>query len=178
MVKNTDLYDFFKPLDNPDKLTKFDFVIGGTNIPINVEKGTIICSLINSQALASAVKDYKKLIQQNDTLKIREYQKFQLDFQLDFYKVNSNGVNFIEAHHEALKIKQYLVSYEALEYLDNLNFQILPNYSNITFTSEQYLKKFTARAFFTFSILIELNIFEDVKIIQDFDIINYIIGGK
>lgn len=177
MIKNTDLYDLFKPFDNPDKITKFDFVIGATNIPINVEKGTIICDLINSQALASAVKDFKSLIKQNNTIKIKEYQKFQLNYQLDFYKINQENVNFIEAHQEAIKIKQYLASYEVKDYLDKLNLQILPNYSNINFSSEMYLKKFTARAFFDFSILCELNFYEDVLLIEDFNLTNYFLGG-
>lgn len=168
MFSTEHLYNLFKPHDNSSLITEYEVVIGGTNLTANLDKGAIVLTPLFSNVMGSQFKDLKNIVTNlNEPVEngfIREYSLIKHTYQVDIYKVNSPNVFYIEAEREALKIREWLKSYEVMEYLAELNCEVLPCYSTINFTSELYNKKFTNRAFFDFEIISLIEIQEETKI--------------
>ncbi|ALW15612.1 hypothetical protein [Campylobacter jejuni] len=182
MFSTENLYRLFKPLNNENLITNYEVIIGGTNLPANLVKGSIILTPLLSENLSSQYKDLKNLIVPksidiNQGI-ISEYSVIQNTYQVDIYKVNAPNLNYIEVEREAIKIREWLKSYETIEYLETLNSQILPNYSVISFSSEQYNKLFANRATFEFQILTLVKINESVNLIDKFKIENIILNKE
>ena len=187
MFSSANLYNLFKPEKNPDLITDYDVIIGGTLLTANFDKGAIILNLISSNNVTSQYKDFlnpivsKKENEDGEIIaeaSIKEYSYIQSNYQIDIYKVNPANVNYIETEIVALKIREWLKSLETIEYLKTLHATILPCYSNISYTSELYNKKFVNRAFFDFSIISIANIEEAVDAIEKVLITeNLIYGG-
>lgn len=192
MFSSANLYNLFKPCNNPNLITDYNVIIGGTLLTADLDKGAIILNLVSNENITSQEKDFKNIIideveksneNQNDletNLKgyIKEYSYIQSNFQVDFYKVNSKNAKVIEAELEAIKLREWLKSFETMEYLRKLNAFILPCYSAINFTSELYNKKFVNRAFFDFSIISVAEIKEEVGLYEKALLdIKLIIGG-
>lgn len=188
MFSSANLYNLFKPEKNPDLITDYDVIIGGTLLTANFDKGAIILNLISSNNVTSQYKDFlnpivsKKENEEESEIiteaSIKEYSYIQSNYQIDIYKVNPANVNYIEVEIVALKIREWLKSLETIEYLKTLHATILPCYSNINYTSELYNKKFVNRAFFDFSIISIANIKEAVDAIEKVLITeNLIYGG-
>ncbi|HDZ5042718.1 TPA: hypothetical protein RTG66_001555 [Campylobacter jejuni] len=181
MFSTENLYRLFKPLNNENLITDYEVIIGGTNLPANLVKGSIILTPLSSVNASSQYKDFSKIIQPrlNDNKGlINEYSVLENTYQIDIYKVNAPNLNYIEVEIEAIKIKEWLKSFETIEYLESLYSQILPCYSSIIFSSEQYNKQFVNRATFEFQILTLSIIREDVKIIDKVEIENIILNKE
>lgn len=168
MFSTEHLYKLFKPYDNANLITEYEVIIGGTNLTANLDKGAIILTPLFSNVMGSQFKDLKNIVTKSDEENgfIREFSLIKHTYQVDIYKVNSTNISYIEAEREALKIREWLKSYEVMEYLAKLNCEILPCYSIINFTSELYNKKFTNRAFFDFEIISLIEIQEKTKIVD------------
>lgn len=168
MFSSANLYNLFKPKDKEDLITSYDVVVGGTLLTANLDKGCIVLNLINSENVTSQYKDFKNLFVNDDKSEayIKEYSYIKSAYQCDIYKVNSPNATCIEAELEALKIREWLKSFETIEYLQGLNATILPCYSNINYTSELLNKKFVNRAFFDFQIISIVEIKEGVGLIE------------
>lgn len=157
MFNSENLYNLFKPKGNENLITNYQVVIGGTNLPADLENGSIILSPLLSETLGSQYKDLKNLItpliEPLDYAFINETSLIKLVYQVDIYKINAYNLMYIEAEREAIKLKEWLKSYETMEYLKSLKSQILPCYSKISFSSELFNKKFANRATFDFEII-------------------------
>ena len=168
MFSTEHLYTLFKPYGKTNLITEYEVVIGGTNLTANLDKGAIILTPLFSNVMGSQFKDLKNIVthlkEPVEDGFIREFSLIKHTYQVDIYKVNSPNVFYIEAEREALKIREWLKSYEVMEYLAKLNCEILPCYSTINFTSELYNKKFTNRAFFDFEIISLIEIQEKTQI--------------
>lgn len=175
MFNSSNLYNLLKPKQEQNMITNYEVIIGGTNLTANLEKGCIILSLINSTPLTSFDYNMKDIIS-TPSLPPRGYVKgsniIQNTYQIDIYKVNDINARVIEVEVEALKIREWLKSMQVYEYLNSLNSQILPCYSTISYTSEQYNKKFVNRAFFDFDILTFSEIQEEVLLVDNISIEN------
>lgn len=150
MFKLANLYEMFKPADNPTQITDFAVIIGGTRYAGDYGAGLIVLSLVNSQVLTSSAK---RFIAVDSDFSINETSIIQQNFQLDCYKRNSENATDIEAYSEALKIQEWLKSFYVKEYLAKKDAQILPNYANIVFANELIDGVFINRAIFEFSIV-------------------------
>ncbi|WP_291952725.1 hypothetical protein [Campylobacter sp.] len=176
MFSSENLFKLFKPLNNENLITNYDVIIGGTNLTANLEKGSIVLTPILSEVVTSQFKDYKKistpLILNNNLGNLEESSLIQNTYQVDIYKVNAPNLNYIEVEKEAIKIREWLKSYEVVEYLEKLNSQILPCYSQISFSCEQYNKLFANRATFEFKIITLESIIESVNLFEKVEIEN------
>ena len=177
MFSSENLYNLFKPLNNENLITEYEVIIGGTLLTANLDKGALIVNLINSQNITSQFKDFKNLIVEDDKGYIKEYSYLQNTYQVDLYKVNSLEVSYIEVEREAIKIREWLKSFETIEYLQGLESGILPCYSQIGYSAELINKKFVNRAFFDFQIITRTEIKEAVGLVERAFIENTLILG-
>ena len=166
MFNTSLIYRLFKPLENENLITTYEVIVGGTNLPANLEKGAIIINPISSSVLGSQFKDLQNLeyFEEKGYALIKEYSLIKNTYQVDVYKVNASNLNYIEAEAEALKLREWLKSLEVIEYLKENKAEILPCYSNIAFTNELYNNKFTNRASFDFEIANIVKINEITKV--------------
>lgn len=160
MFNIVDLYNLFKPLDNEDKITSYPVIFGGTQAVLDTINGGFIVTKISSNDIGSPVTSTIK----NADGSISSVQKTLTNnlIQIDFYKAyNEQDGGFI-VQKEINNIMQYLKSFEALEYLKSLDYEILPNYSSIQFLSEYTEQKsLVNRGFFDFSIISTSNLIFD-----------------
>ena len=177
MFSSENLYNLFKPLNSENLITEYEVIIGGTLLTANLDKGALIVNLINSQNITSQFKDFKNLIVEDDKGYIKEYSYLQNTYQVDLYKVNSLEVSYIEVEKEAIKIREWLKSFETIEYLQGLESSILPCYSQIGYSAELINKKFVNRAFFDFQIITRTEIKEAVGLVERAFIENTLILG-
>lgn len=179
MFSTENLYNLFKPKDKEDLITNYQIVIGGTVLPADLENGCIILNPILSEVVTNQYKDLQNLItpliEPLDYAFINESSIIKLTYQVDVYKVNAPSLMYIEAEREAIKLREWLKSFETIEYLESLNSQILPCYSPISFSSELYNKKFANRATFDFEIITLTNIQEKTAVADKIIIENQII---
>lgn len=182
MFSTENLYNLLKPKDNPALITNFEVIIGGTALTANLDKGAIIITPISSVPISSQDKKFKPLILIDDDGVqrgfIKEVSIIENTYQIDFYKVNASNIPYIEAEKEALKLREWLNSFECIEYLESLNGAMLPAYSTISYSSELLNKKFVNRAFFEFKILTTSEIKERVGLIEKAIIEKSLILGK
>lgn len=166
MFEMKQLFRMFKPIDNENQITAFDFMIGGTNFAPNFVRGVIICTILNSEICTSQTKKYEGLDSDKDMLKIVDSSLIQHNFQLDFYKRNAENATEIETYSEALRVREWLKSYQVQDYLSKFNAEILPNYAIIQNTSELIENKQINRSFFEFSVISKIEIAEFDKYVD------------
>ena len=164
LFSSSNLYNLLKPESNPELITSYEVVIGGTALPANMEKGVIIIHPLSSRPVSSQFKDFNTILEptaEGEPYKIPEMSALQLDYQCDIYKINDLNALEIQAEVEAHKIREWLCGMESTEYLAGLKAQILPIYSQLRFSSELLpTQQFANRVSFDFSIL-------STKIIQE-----------
>lgn len=184
MFNSEYLYHLFKPKNNPELITPFEVVIGGGGIAANFEKGVVVLNLLSSMAASSNIRRFNDL-EKNGFLqgkehysKVTEFSYIQSDFQCDIYKKNARNILFVECEKEALKIRQWLNSFEAYEYLAKLDSEILPVYSNLQYSNEMIENKLVQRATFDFSIISRVIITESVGVVDKATIGNFKIIKK
>lgn len=164
LFSSSNLYNLLKPESNPELITSYEVVIGGTALPANMEKGVIIIHPLSSRPVSSQFKDFNTILEptaEGEPYRIAEMSALQLDYQCDIYKINDLNALEIQAEVEAHKIREWLCGMESTEYLAGLKAQMLPIYSQLRFSSELLpTQQFANRVSFDFSIL-------STKIIQE-----------
>ncbi len=182
MFSAENLYNLLKPKNKKNLITDFEVIIGGTALTANLDKGAIVITPTSSVPITSQDKRFKPLILVDDegTQRgfIKEVSIIENAYQIDFYKVNAPNLPYIEAEKEAIKIREWLNSFECIEYLESLNSAMLPAYGGINYSSELLNKKFVNRAFFEFKILTTSEIKEEVGLIERAFIEKTLILGK
>ena len=168
-------YDILKPISD------FEIVVGGTNLPIDFDKGTMLITPLYSNVVTRSDKNFKDIIARGDKHYIMQSSKLKETYQIDFYKVNPQNETSIIAYDVAKRVQEYLKSYDISEYLREHNVEILPNFEVISYTNDfTEQKKLVNRAFFEFSVYFYQNILQEVNIFDKITAENkYIIeGGK
>lgn len=172
MIDSKILYELF------NKATTFDIVIGGASLPVFSKKGTLLITLINSNVLSNSNKDFTNSPARIDNNSIVQYSLIQNNYQLDIYKINDNKKGFIEATEEALHLREYLKSFDVMEYLKPYEIEILPCYSSVNIATEfNEQKHLINRAFFEFSLIYKQQIQQAITKIDKIQTNNIIIGG-
>ena len=170
LFSSSNLYNLLKPESNPELITSYEVVIGGTALPANMEKGVIIIHPLSSRPVSSQFKDFDTILEptaESEPYKIPEMSALQLDYQCDIYKINDLNALEIQAEVEAHKIREWLCGMESTEYLAGLKAQILPIYSQLRFSSELLpTQQFANRVSFDFSILSTKIIKEWVNVVD------------
>lgn len=174
MFDSSKLYNILKPVSNPTLITTYDVYIGGTMLPVNYSNGAIIIYALNSQDMTSQYKNMFDVTISESKEKGKSI--IGITYQVDVFKKNSKNATKIEVESEALKIKEWLKSFEVQEYLDTLQSEILPTYSTIRFLpNEEINKEYVNRASFDFTIITTNEIRENVTIIDKINFDNLII---
>ena len=172
MIQAKIIYEIFS------NFTNYKIVIGGSNNPLDFKKGSVLITLINSNVLSNSNKDFKNLIDENQTTLINQYSLVKLNYQIDIYKINNNKLGIIEVNNEALNIQEYLKSFDTQEHLKEYGIEILPCYANIVCLTEfNEQKHLINRAFFEFSLIHKVQIQQKVDKIDKIKTNNTIIGG-
>lgn len=170
LFSSSNLYNLLKPESNPELITSYEVVIGGTALPANMEKGVIIIHPLSSRPVSSQFKDFDTILEptaEGEPYRIAEMSALQLDYQCDIYKINDLNALEIQAEVEAHKIREWLCGMESTEYLAGLKAQILPIYSQLRFSSELLpTQQFANRVSFDFSILSTKIIKEWVNVVD------------
>ena len=171
LFSSSNLYNLLKPESNPELITSYEVVIGGTALPANMEKGVIIIHPLSSRPVSSQFKDFSTILEptaEDKPYEIPEMSALQLDYQCDIYKINDLNALEIQAEVEAHKIREWLCGMESTEYLAELKAQMLPIYTPLRFTSELLpTQQFANRVSFDFSILSMKIIKEWVNVIDE-----------
>ena len=171
LFSSSNLYNLLKPESNPELITSYEVVIGGTALPANMEKGVIIIHPLSSRPVSSQFKDFNTILEptaEDEPYKIAEMSALQLDYQCDIYKINDLNALEIQAEIEAHKIREWLSGMQCTEYLAELKAQMLPIYTPLRFTSELLpTQQFANRVSFDFSILSMKIIKEWVNVIDE-----------
>ena len=171
LFSSSDLYNLLKPESNPELITSYEVVIGGTALPANMEKGVIIIHPLSSRPISSQFKDFNTILEptaEGEPYKIAEMSALQLDYQCDIYKINDLNALEIQAEIEAHKIREWLSGMQCTEYLAGLKAQMLPIYTPLRFSSELLpTQQFANRVSFDFSILSTKIIKEWVNVIDE-----------
>ena len=155
--------------------TDFEIIAGGTMLPIDFTKGTIVVTQITSETLTRADRYFSdiqdKAIIQSSVLKNT--------YQLDFYKINPQDLDYIEAHTEAEKIREILKSVDIGTYLNARGAEILPAFGAISFLTDfTERKELVNRAMFEIQLIVRRNIVQPVNIFDKINLQqNTIIGG-
>lgn len=169
MIDLLQLYKMLKPLDNPSLYTQYPLIIGATGTIKNFDNGLWIINLLSSQ-----VDTKKNIILEKIEDRYVETQRSIIEtmYQLDFYKSfdNKNDTEFV-VQNEAIRMREWLNSYEVAQYLKALGGEILPAIGGINFSFElSDTKSMLSRASFDFSVVswqeikIDVNVAEDAKI--------------
>lgn len=170
LFSSSNLYNLLKPESNPELITSYEVVIGGTALPANMEKGVIIIHPLSSRPVSSQFKDFNTILEptaEGEPYRIAEMSALQLDYQCDIYKINDLNALEIQAEVEAHKIREWLCGMESTEYLAGLKAQMLPIYSQLRFSSELLpTQQFANRVSFDFSILSTKIIKEWVNVVD------------
>ena len=171
LFSSSNLYNLLKPESNPELITSYEVVIGGTALPANMEKGVIIIYPLSSRPVSSQFKDFSTILEpktEDEPYEIPEMSALQLDYQCDIYKINDLNVLEIQAEIEAHKIREWLSGMQCTEYLAGLKAQMLPIYTPLRFSSELLpTQQFANRVSFDFSILSMKIIKEWVNVIDE-----------
>lgn len=164
MFDSSKIYKMLKPDSNPNLITTYPVIIGGTTAVPDLANGVIIVYPLSPKPVTSQSKDMVNLIDSKEV----GSSKIETTYQIDIFKQNAKNINYIEIEKEALKIQEWLKSFEIEEYLASLQSEILPNYSTIRFDMNlEYNHIFLNKASFDFSIISNNSISESVNIIED-----------
>lgn len=166
MFSSSYIYRLFKPEQNPNLITSYEVVIGGTILPAKLKTGVILVTPLFSKAVTSQYNDLESLEydDESDTYSIKQSSYIENTYQLDIYKINDKNAQVIQAEIEAYKVREWLKSYEVSEYLSKLKADILPIYDNIRFSSELLNKELVNRASFEMKIISRIEISENTQI--------------
>lgn len=160
------------------KHTPYDVIIGGSDLPANLDKGCVIITLINSQVLTQSYKDFSKITTQEDTHTIQSTTRVQNNYQLDLYRCNPRNLEYIDVEIQAQTLREYLKSFDVQDYMKSIQAEILPTISQINFLTDfNDQKKLVNRAFFEVSVLFDVTNIQDVSIFDKITIENKLIGG-
>lgn len=152
--------------------TPFVVIAGGASLPIEFHKGTIVVSQIASETITRADRHFKAgAMIQSSMLKNT--------YQLDFYKVNTPNLDYIEAHTEAERIREILKAPDIATYLNARGGELLPAFGAISFLSElSERKELVNRASFEIQAVIAKDIIQEADNFAKIDLqVNTIIGG-
>ena len=180
MFSSANIYKLFKPDEEPELITSYEVIIGGTALTANFHKGVILVNAINSKAITSQYNDLTNINHdaEKGIYSIWQSSYIETRYQVDIYKINAKNALYIEAEIEAFKIREWLKSYTISEYLESLNAGILPFYGDIRFSSEFLNKDLVNRASFDISILSKIEIQEKTKVANKALILdNHILQG-
>lgn len=181
MFSTSYIYKLFKPENNPELITAYEVVIGGTILPAKLKTGVILVTPLFSKAITSQYNDLQSLEYnaEADTYSIKQSSYIENIYQIDIYKINDKNAQVIQAEVEAYKLREWLKSYEVSEYLANLKADILPIYDNIRFSSELLNKELVNRASFEMKIISRVEISENTQVADKAKIkdINILTGG-
>lgn len=168
------LYDLIAPI------TDYNIIIGGTILPANMAQGSVVITLISAKPLTRADHDLKHIITQGELKISPQSSVMQCNYQLDIYRINPANADYIHAHAEAFKIREYLQSHQASELLKENEAQILPLLTPISFLNDfTESKELVNRAYFEFSLINTYKLMQDVKTFDKIHLTqNQIIGGK
>lgn len=167
------LYNLFKPNENKNLITGYDVFIGGAFQSVDFAKGAIIVFPLSSKPITSSIKE----INENEKM-IYEYSHLENFYQIDIYKKNSENITYLEVELEATKIREWLKSYEVMEYLQKYDSGILPAYGSIRYNLNLEINKnFTNKASFDFTILSKVLIKEDPYYVTKAGVNNKILKG-
>ena len=61
MFSSSNIYKLFKPEQEPELITSYEVIIGGTALTANFHKGMILVNVISSKAVTSQYNDLTKL---------------------------------------------------------------------------------------------------------------------
>ena len=174
MFSSSNIYKLFKPENEPDLITAYEVIIGGTALTANFHKGVILVNVLSSKAITSQYNDIKNINHDDETniYTIKQSSYIENTYQIDIYKINAKNAQVIEAEIEAYKIREWLKSYAISEYLDSINADILPFYGEIRFSSEFLNKDLVNRASFDISIISKIEIQEPTAVADKALIIN------
>lgn len=166
MFDSGNLYKMFKPDSSPDLITTYQVAIMGTNYTPDLAQGAIT---IQTKNVRSATSQNKDMLNPDETESTEKGTSLiEITYQVDIYIKNPSNITYIEVEREAIKIKEWLKSFEIQEYLEALGSEILTNYSNIRlFPNEEINKQFINRAGFDFTIITDSSINESVDIIEN-----------
>lgn len=166
MFSSSYIYGLFKPEQNPNLITSYEVVIGGTILPAKLKTGVILVTPLFSKPVTSQYNDLESLEYdtETDTYSIKQSSYIENTYQLDIYKINDKNAQVIQAEVEAYKLREWLKSYEVSEYLAKLKADILPIYDNIRFSSELLNKELVNRASFEMKIISRVEISENTQI--------------
>lgn len=166
MFSSSYIYGLFKPETNPNLITSYEVVIGGTILPAKLKSGVILVTPLFSKAVTSQYNDLQSLEYnaETDTYAINQSSYIENTYQLDIYKINDKNAQVIQAEVEAYKLREWLKSYEVSEYLAELKADILPIYDNIRFNSELLNKELVNRASFEMKIISRVEISENTQV--------------
>lgn len=182
MFSSSYIYKLFKPESNPDLITAYEVVIGGTILPAKLKNGVILVTPLFSRAVTSQYNDLESLEYDadSDTYSIKQSSYIENTYQIDIYKINDKNAQVIQAEVEAYKVREWLKSYEISEYLATLKADILPIYDNIRFSSELLNKELVNRASFEMKIISKVEISEPTQVADKAKIenINILKGDK
>lgn len=166
MFSSSYIYKLFKPESNPNLITSYEVVIGGTILPAKLKSGVILVTPLFSKSVTSQYNDLQSLKydDETDTYSINQSSYIENTYQLDIYKINDKNAQMIQAEVEAYKLREWLKSYEVSEYLAKLKADILPIYDNIRFSSELLNKELVNRASFEMKIISRVEISETTQV--------------
>lgn len=163
MFDSSKIYKMFKPDSNPDLITSLPVIIGGTTYSPDFINGCVLVFPLSQKPVTSQNKDLFNVVGDKE----KGSSKIQINYQIDIYKQNAKNINYIEVENEAIKIQEWLKSFEIQEYLESLESEILANYSSVRLMMNiEHNKHFINRASFDFSIITNNSIFETVNIID------------
>ena len=177
MLTIDNLYHLFKPLNDENRLTEFPLIIGGGGGALNIVKGGWILSALRSQVLSKG--DYKNYtLKQDEAINSELTQIIKIDYQLDFFINPSDKEKALIHFKEAEKIRTFLNSLDCIQYLKELEAEILPTLKEIKYFSEFAEQKiFVNRAIIEFSIISKSVYNQGFYKVDKIDINNQIIGA-
>lgn len=160
MFEIKDVYNIFKPIDNPMLITPYDVVFSGIQYAPSYQKGVILLSLISSEVLSSQNRTFNS---DSEGLSVKQESSILHNFQCDVYKENDVNVKEIQSYSEAIKLREWLKSLYTFEFLKGKKAEIYANYATIIQTSEMLDNVLINRAMFEFSIVAKYAIIENEK---------------
>lgn len=177
MLTIDNLYHLFKPLNDENRLTEFPLIIGGGGGALDIVKGGWILSPLRSQVLSKG--DYENYtLKQDEAINSELTQIIKIDYQLDFF-INPNDKEKATIHFkEAEKMRTFLNSLDCIQYLKELEAEILPSLKEIKYFSEFAEQKiFVNRAIIEFSIISKSVYNQSFYKVDKIEIDNKIIGA-
>ena len=177
MLTIDNLYHLFKPLNDENRLTEYQLIIGGGGGALDIVKGGWILSPLRSQVLSKG--DYENYtLKQDETINSELTQIIKTDYQLDFFINPSDKEKALIHFKEAEKMRTFLNSLDCIQYLKELEAEILPSLKEIKYFSEFAEQKiFVNRAILEFSIISKSVYNQSFYKVDKIEIDNKIIGA-